>query len=292
LWVPPDPDAAAPPPRTPAAAQVDAALFDGAEPEVEGGPVEAEAVPEVPREPFSWRRLPEIVGPRFFWLLIAGAIAIALSVAATVALTWWLERAPVETAPLAQQARQPERRPTPDPAPAPAPPVEDPAATAARLAAEGEAAMAARDFAAAVLAFGRVLEIDPKNADVRARLQVAGEEYKRVRTDVDRLQKARDDFAAGEYESALRIFYRLPEGTLPPPVLERYKIAGWYNLGVISLRGADCAKAVTHLTEAMTLAPRDPEVLAAKALADQCRSQAQDRSFYNKADSLPFRDLR
>jgi tetratricopeptide (TPR) repeat protein len=157
--------------------------------------------------------------------------------------------------------------------------------------AQGDEALARKDYQAAIMAYNEVVRLDPQDATVRAKLLAVGEEYKKSRTDLEKLEKARTLFAGGEYESALRLIYRLPEGLLPPEQIDRYKVTGWYNLGVVALRGANCTDAVLHLTEAQALAPDDPDVRAARELADRCESMSSDRAFYNRADGLPFRKL-
>ena len=52
--------------------------------------------------------------------------------------------------------------------------------------------------------------------------------------------------------------------------LKRYKVNGWYNLGVTDLRGNRCSTALDHFDEALVIRPGDEGVVAAMALADTC----------------------
>ena len=280
---------------------LESAVMEGEEAEVaaEGAELaEGDAQPVKPRVQLTLRNIPELVGERFFRLIVVGAAAILL----TVAVSWWFSQgsagedssSAVAQTSQAGKAKAKKGHGRVEPQPPPEPPVVSPTEKAERIAgyfAQGEAALARRDYQAAIVAFDEIARIDPENVAVRGKILAAGEEYKKYRADAEKLEKAKELFAEGEYQSALRMIYRLPEGMLQPDLWERYKVAGWYNLGLVALRGANCTEAIAHLNEARSLAPADPEVKAARELADRCRAQSSDRSFYNRADSLPFRAL-
>jgi tetratricopeptide (TPR) repeat protein len=171
------------------------------------------------------------------------------------------------------------------------PSAQEQAAKIAAAIARGSDALDAKDFAAAVVAYDEALTLDPTSEAARKGLLDAGDRYKKSRAEAEKLDKGKRAFAAGEYESALRLFYRVPAGVADPALLNRYKVAGWYNLGIVALRAADCAHAFENFGEAMALNPGDPEVRDARAMADRCGTQKKDRAFYDAVEGMPFREL-
>ncbi len=153
------------------------------------------------------------------------------------------------------------------------------------------AAFDARNYDAAVVAYNEVLVLDPANEEARKKLLEAGDLYRKDKTEIDKLERAQKTFAAGEYESALRLFYRLPDGLVDPAVLNRYRVNGWYNLGVVALRAADCNQAMNQFAEALAIDATDAGVRKARELAEKCQGQRKDRSYYNTVENLPFRNL-
>jgi len=298
VWAPPAEDGAEAhkPEAAPLEANEDllAPMESDQEPEVEGTPLPEAEVAVAPRTPFSARRIPDLVGPRFFRLVVIGLAGILVAVVAS----WWLLRDSGGSADADSAANVPAQHGKGKKRAAAAvtksPAILTPEQKTAQIAqflAQGDEALARRDYQAAIMAYNEVVRLDPEEGTVRAKLLAAGEEYKKNRSELEQLEKARTLFAGGEYESSLRMIYRLPEGLLPADVWERYKVAGWYNMGVVALRGANCKDAVAHLTEAQSLAPNDADVRAARDLADRCASMSSDRSFYNRADGLAFRKL-
>lgn len=174
---------------------------------------------------------------------------------------------------------------------APAASEEERAESIGRSMARAATALEAGDYEAAILAYNAVLAQDPKNEEARKRLLEAGELYHKSKVEFEKLEQARRVFASGEYESALRLLYRLPEGLLTPAELNRYKVNGWYDMGVVALRGADCSEAVTRFSEALAIDSSDAGVRRGKQLADACRSQRKDRAYYDVVENLPFRRL-
>jgi tetratricopeptide (TPR) repeat protein len=159
----------------------------------------------------------------------------------------------------------------------------------ARTLARGSDAFEAADYEGAILAYNDALALDPANAAARQGILDAGERYKAHKAQAALFDKVRRAFDAGEYESGLRMLYRLPEDAAEPATLVRYKIAGWYNMGVIALRAADCAHAQDHFKEALALQPGDAALREARSLAERCSGQRKDRAFYDTAEALPFR---
>lgn len=184
-----------------------------------------------------------------------------------------------------------------EPRPRRQPPVTAPASLAdrgirvAETLRRASTAYASADYGGAVVAYNEVLALDPDNVEARERLLEAGDLYRKRKLEAEKLEKGKAAFAAGEFESALRLFYRVPQGVVDAERLNRYKVAGWYNLGVIALRAADCPHALSQFNEAKALSPADAQVREARGLADACAAQRKDRAFYDRVEAMPFRDL-
>ena len=156
--------------------------------------------------------------------------------------------------------------------------------------ATGHARAASGDFGGAVVAFNEALTLDPKNAEARAGLEDAGERYKASKADREALNNVKLAFRDGEYTSGLRLAYRLP-----PSVSKSYadavKVAGWYNLAVVALRAGECREALSHLDEALELAPADADAKKLRELASRYVNAVKDRGFLDRVEALAFRPL-
>jgi len=156
--------------------------------------------------------------------------------------------------------------------------------------ATGHARAASGDFGGAVVAFNEALTLDPKNAEARAGLEDAGERYKASKADREALNNVKLAFRDGEYTSGLRLAYRLP-----PSVSKSYadavKVAGWYNLSVVALRAGECREALSHLDEALELAPADADAKKLRELASRYVDAVKDRGFLDRVEALAFRPL-
>ena len=177
-------------------------------------------------------------------------------------------------------------------APAPVVPA-SPEEAAKRIAsslATGRALMASRDFGGAVIAFNEALALDPKNAEARAGLEEAGEQYKANKAEREAINSIKLAFRDGEYTSGLRLAYRLP-----PSVSTSYtdvvKVAGWYNLAVVALRAGECREALSHLDEALQITPTDDDVKKLRDFASRYVDAVKDRAFLTRVDALSFRPL-
>lgn len=149
--------------------------------------------------------------------------------------------------------------------------------------------MESRDYGAAVIAYNDALTIDPTNREAIAGLQRAGDLYKArkaVEEQVDRIRMAFDD---GEYTSALRLIYRLPE-SLDRSQIDRWKANGWFNLGLVALRAGEASQAVGHFDEALA-ADRDPEIESWRAFAIRYRDLSKDSAYYARVEGASFRPL-
>ena len=137
---------------------------------------------------------------------------------------------------------------------------------------QADAALAEAEYAAAVVAFNAALALDPENADLRGRLEAAGESYRIQQAKQERWNSAVQDFDHGNYRAALAYFYRLPDDEHTESVV-RYIRNGWYNLGVTALKNRECSVALDHFGEARRLDSGDPGVLEAADLAVRCRRE-------------------
>ena len=154
--------------------------------------------------------------------------------------------------------------------------------------ARAERAMQSADYSGAVLAYGEALELDPHNAVARAALVEAGRKYREQKARAEQLERAKAAFADGEYASALRIFYRLPD-EVGADALDRYKVAGWYNLGVVALKAGELQEAASHLDEALAIDPDDDRSKRLRAFARRYAESIKDRAYYATVEALEFR---
>ena len=169
----------------------------------------------------------------------------------------------------------------------------DPAAAAKVIAsalAKGKALMESRDFGGAVVAFNEALSLDPKNAEARSGFDEAGERYKASKAEREALDNIKFAFRDGEFTSGLRLAYRLPP-TVSQSYIDGVKFAGWYNLAVVALRAGDCREAMSHLDEALTIAPEENDAKKLREFAARYVDAVKDRSFLDHVEALSFRAL-
>jgi len=156
--------------------------------------------------------------------------------------------------------------------------------------ARGRALMASQDFGGAVVAFNEALTLDPKNVETRAGIEDAGERYKAGKAEREALNNIKLAFRDGEFTSGLRLAYRLP-----PSVSTSYanavKFAGWYNLAVVALRAGDCREALSHLDEALEIAPGEDDAKKLREFASRYVDAVKDRVFLDRVEALAFRPL-
>ncbi len=147
------------------------------------------------------------------------------------------------------------------------------------------------DYAAAVLAYDEVLDLDPLNLEAREGLRLAGERYRERKEIEARIAQARAAFAEGDYAGALRVFYRLPDNALPQAQLARYKANGWYNLAVMSLRAGDTSHAREQLEEALGVRQDDEGSHRLRAFAERYEGRTKDAAYYEHVYGLALRAL-
>jgi len=160
----------------------------------------------------------------------------------------------------------------------------------AALVEEAEALMENHMFGNAVLAWNKVLEIDPSNSMALRRIEAAGRGYRDEQRRLEDLRKAEMLFEEGDYNSSLKILYRLPDDIRPERV-QRYKVNGWYNLGGIALKAGRINLSLGHFNEIRTIAPDDERALELREFAVVYQSREKDRAFYNRVNDLQFREL-
>jgi tetratricopeptide (TPR) repeat protein len=301
----------------------DAAPSEGAvERATDDKPVPPPAVPDAskPIRPAASTPEPPVVlppaqaGPRFTLpptkFLVFGAIGAAALISAAIALPRMLggaepkPQAPKLTAGSSAPAPRPARPASPAPrsstaraapaAPAaPAPATLSPEELAKRLATNLVAArslMASEDFGGAVVAFNEALSLDPANAEAKAGIAEAGERYKAVKAERDAVNSIRLAYRGGEFSSGLRLAYRLPP-TVSASFVETAKVVGWYNLAVVALRAGDCKEALSHLDEALQVAPSDADSKQLREFASRYVEAVKDRGFLDHVEALAFRQL-
>lgn len=157
----------------------------------------------------------------------------------------------------------------------------------AQLIARARSAMRTEDYGAAVIAYKAVLDADPANAEALEGIRDAGDRYKAQRAEQEQFERVRLAFHDGEYTSALRMLYRMPEGVDRAQV-ERLKADGWFDLGVVALRAGEVSQAIGHFDEVLSIQP-DPDAARWRTFAMRYRNAPKDRSFYDAVESIRFR---
>jgi tetratricopeptide (TPR) repeat protein len=270
----------------------------------------AASIPEPPVLPPAQARPRFTLPPTKF--LVFGAIGAAALVSAAIALPRMLggaapkSQAPKLSAGSSAPSRpaspaRPARPASPGPrsstaataAPAPAPATLSPDELARRLATNLVAArslMASEDYGGAVVAFNEALSLDPANAEAKAGIADAGERYKAIKAERDAINNIKLAYRGGEFSSGLRLAYRLPP-TVSASFVETAKVVGWYNLAVVALRAGDCKEALSHLGEALQVAPSDADSKQLREFASRYVEAVKDRVFLDHVEALAFRQL-
>ena len=227
-------------------------------------------------------------------MMIAGALAVA------TAAGWFFFRPNGEASDLsesaitgergaaARQDKSPHRRPQPSSAvaevlAAPAPPPGDPQVRIEQAVAKG-------DWPAAIVAYNEILAARPDDMVARAGLMEAAQRYREQKALNEQFEQARRAFADGEYEVALRLFYRVPSGVDAASV-EASKVAGWFNLGVVALKAGDTDQALTQFGEALALRPEDEDAKRMQAYAREYAGKPKDTAYRARVEAMEFRPL-
>ncbi|MBD3869068.1 MAG: hypothetical protein IFK94_13170 [Acidobacteria bacterium] len=144
------------------------------------------------------------------------------------------------------------------------------------------------DYASAVITWNKVLELDPGHTGARRGLEDAGRSYREWQSRSADLVRAGYVFEEGDYSSALKILYRLPEDIQPEKVLI-HKVNGWYNMAVISLKAGRLDQALLRFGEIELLAVEDSAAAELQAFAESYQGREKDRAFYQDVNDLTFR---
>jgi tetratricopeptide (TPR) repeat protein len=167
---------------------------------------------------------------------------------------------------------------------APSRPTPEAGKTTAQLVAEGRKALREGRTKDAVEALRRAAAADSGNVETlellnEALAKLEAEEQIRIK-----MKAISESFEEHRYEDALRILYRLPE-ELQKGEIERYKRNAWFNIGVVDLRGMDCAGAIDKFTEALNIDSKDSDAIEARKIAESYQDRDKDivyRTFVNK----------
>ncbi|HKQ61248.1 MAG TPA: tetratricopeptide repeat protein, partial [Candidatus Polarisedimenticolaceae bacterium] len=154
---------------------------------------------------------------------------------------------------------------------------------------DAQTAFDAGRYSDAVVSYNQALAIDPNNEAVRKQLFVAGERYREQHQRDERWEEAIRAFQTQDFRNALRLFYRVPESE-GRQGLSRYKLNGWYNLGVMALKSGACREAVDNFTEAVNLGPDDNQARVGADLARECGGR-QSTTYYPAVQKLELRGL-
>jgi tetratricopeptide (TPR) repeat protein len=167
---------------------------------------------------------------------------------------------------------------------------EELANSVAKSLATARSRMESADFGGAVVAYNEALTLDPGNEEAKAGIASAGERYKASKAERDALNSIKLAFRDEEFSSGLRLAYRLPP-TASASYVETVKVVGWYNLAVVALRAGDCREALSHLDEALQVAPSDADAKKLKEFASRYVEAVKDRVFLDHVEALAFRKL-
>lgn len=245
-----------------------------------------EIVPIAPRRPAA--DLPTVAvapsRPRWLWPVLAIVALVAIAAGG-----WAAFRGEVSAEAASAPATTGPPKPAEEPPPATAAKPSVSAASLEASLARGRRALAAGDVAAAVVAFDEALKADPTSEEARDGMTKAAAAYKEGKAEREQLDKIRMAFEDGEFASALRLVYRLP-AIEDPAAVERWKVNGWFNLGVVALRAGEAPQAIQHFDEALSLRP-DAGAKRWREFADRYRTARKDRAYYDAVEAIPFRGL-
>jgi tetratricopeptide (TPR) repeat protein len=133
-------------------------------------------------------------------------------------------------------------------------------------------------------------QVDPMNFELIEELDAARGRLQASREAAERLAAGQQAFTAGNFEEALRVFYRVPEG-YQPPQLERWIGDGWYNLGVQALQNGNVVEAARYFTDCLELLPGDQAAVRNRQVANRYRRRAIDDAYRMYVSQLQLRPL-
>ena len=169
------------------------------------------------------------------------------------------------------------------PAAAPAPTLApELAARREELLAAGRAAVAGRDYLAAIAALERAAAIQPLAPPEAGLLRQA-------RAGLEPLAPQLALFRQQDWQYVVPQLWRLREADPADPAVNRLLVDSYYNLGVQALQGQDVAKAEAHFKEALQLAPRDGEARRHLELAQAYQERTPDLLYRIYVKHVPYR---
>ncbi|HEX5042104.1 MAG TPA: tetratricopeptide repeat protein [Candidatus Polarisedimenticolaceae bacterium] len=153
-----------------------------------------------------------------------------------------------------------------------------------------EQAVARQDWAGAIVAYNEILAENPEDVVARAGLMEAAQQYREKKALEEQLVQTRRAFEDGEYEAGLRLLYRMPK-ELDPAKVEAGKVAGWVNLGIVSLKAGEPDKALASFGEALALRADDADARKLQAFAQEAAGKPKDGAYYARVEAMEFRPL-
>ncbi len=159
-----------------------------------------------------------------------------------------------------------------------------------RLVARARAALRQGDEAGAVELLTIAQQADPTNFDVLEELETARDALREREDAQERIASGRDAFARGNYEEALRLFYRVPQ-KYRPAQLERWISIGWYNLGVLALQARSAGEAQRFFNDCLELDPQNEAARRHREVARRYRRRPFDEAYGIYVSNLELRAL-
>ncbi|HEX9670893.1 MAG TPA: hypothetical protein VGC93_15585 [Thermoanaerobaculia bacterium] len=150
-----------------------------------------------------------------------------------------------------------------------------------RLAA-GRAALAGRDYLAAIAALEGAAALQPLAPPEAGLLRQA-------RAGLEPLAPQLALFRQQDWQYVVPQLWRLREADPADPAVNRLLVDSYYNLGVQALQGLDVAKAEAHFKEALQIGPEDGEARRHLQLAQAYQERAPDLLYRIYVKHVPYR---
>ena len=138
--------------------------------------------------------------------------------------------------------------------------------------------------------FKQATILDPVNMEAKQLLEEASKLADEERKYLDRKKTGIQNFNEGEFTEALRIFYRLPEKK-KEPIIARYIMNSWYNLGVTYLQAGNIIEAKNAFNEVLNVDPSDSGARKEKELAEWYVNHKIDSAFVTHVEGLKLRRI-
>jgi len=159
-----------------------------------------------------------------------------------------------------------------------------------RLVARADQLLAAGRAKEAVQLLQRAQVADPGNFELIEKIDRAQKALSVRRQAAERLEAGRAAFRQGQYEEALRVFYRVPE-EYRPAKLDRWMANSWYNLGVRALKAGSIAEAIGFLSDGLEISPGDPDAVKHREVARRYRRRPVDDAYRIYVSNIELRSL-